>query len=82
MLSTTSVLENLLTSDLLTIFHYQWVSIFLEKEAWKDIESYVLFMSLDRLITCLCLNKRIKRKKGKSEELSNQMSSPEEGKSK
>ena len=40
-----SVLENLLTNDLLIIFQFQWVSILLEAR-W-DIESYLLFMSFE-----------------------------------
>ena len=38
-----SVLENLLASDLLILFLYLWVPILLDKEAWHDIESYLLF---------------------------------------
>ena len=37
-----SVLENPLMSDLLISFGYQWVLIFLEKEALKDIELLVI----------------------------------------
>ena len=39
--------ENPLARDLLISFGYQWVLIFLEKEAWKDFENDLLFMCLD-----------------------------------
>ena len=42
-----SMLENSLGSDLLINLGYPMVPIILEIEAWKDIESYLLFMSLD-----------------------------------
>ena len=45
-----SVLENPLASDLLISFGYKWVLILLEKEAWKDIESYLLFMCLYKFV--------------------------------
>ena len=38
-----SVLENPLVNDLLILFLYQWVPILLDKEAWNDIESYLVF---------------------------------------
>ena len=53
MFNSRSVLENLLASDLLILFVYLWVPILLDKEAWKDIESYLLFS----LWTGLCLVK-------------------------
>ena len=42
-----SVLSNQLASGLLISFGHQWVLILFEKEAWKDIESYLLLMRLD-----------------------------------
>ena len=47
MLNSKPVFENPLASDLLIRFRYQWVLIIIEKEAWKDTESYMLFMCLD-----------------------------------
>ena len=46
MFNSKSVLENTLASDILISFGYQWVLILLEKEAWKDIVSYLFFMCL------------------------------------
>ena len=46
MFNSRSVLENLLASDLLILLLCLWVPILLDKEAWKDIENYLLF-SLD-----------------------------------
>ena len=46
MFNSKSVLENSLLSDLLISFGYQWILILLEKEAWKDFESYLFFMCL------------------------------------
>ena len=43
MFNSRSVLKNPLASDLLKTFVYQWVPILLDKEAWKDIESKLLF---------------------------------------
>ena len=45
-----TMLENPLASDLLISFGYQWVLSVLEKEAWKDIDSYLLCMCLYRFV--------------------------------
>ena len=51
MFNSRSVLENPLVNDLLILFLYLWVPILLDKEAWNDIESYLLFS----VWTGLCL---------------------------
>ena len=43
MFNSKSVPENPLIRDLLILFLYLWVPILLDKEAWHDIESYLLF---------------------------------------
>ena len=53
MFNSRSVLENPLVNDLLILFLYLWVPILLDKEAWNDIESYLLFS----VWTGLCLVK-------------------------
>ena len=53
MFNSRSVLDNPLVNDLLILFLYLWVPILLDKEAWNDIESYLLFS----VWTGLCLVK-------------------------